>query len=257
MATNTGQLWLHGRALWLRALHFFGFDSIRFVSFHCDAVRHGVWLVMLQYHVKPGFDNGEDALKAVKADLIKRNIPARYFQWDDWWMESQGDVPGMTSWTPQGDQFPSGFTNWLNETLSMYAPMYSAENVWNETYKWKVDPRGRPGHQSSLPLDPQFYQDLFANGTSIGMKMFEQDFLCSTNTATLLTNSDLTSGDQWMANMDAAAKTASTSLQWCMINPLHALASTKIHQMTNARATRDNTRLDGNNILSLGQNSLL
>ena len=67
----------------------------------------------------PGFNNSEQALKAVKADFAAREIPVRYFQWDDWWMMSDGDTPGMTSWTPKPTVFPSGFADWLDVPISM------------------------------------------------------------------------------------------------------------------------------------------
>ena len=81
------------------------------------------------YHNHGTFPNGEVALKAVKADLAERRIPNRYMQLDDWWFESEGDVPGMLSWVPKPTEFPSGFPTWLDVPLSMYAPMYSAANV--------------------------------------------------------------------------------------------------------------------------------
>lgn len=212
----------------------------------------------------PGFNDSEQALKAVKQDLNKREIPVRYFQWDDWWMESDGDTPGMTSWTPKQTVFPSGFTDWLGTPLSMYAPMYSARNVWINDYTWKHDvgtsavggsPADSPA--SVIPLDPAFYLDLFRNGSKIGMKMFEQDFLCTTNSETSLTNNDITSGHAWMQGMNLAAKATNMSLQWCMMNPMHVLASTQFSQMTNGRATGDNTRSNNRGILSMGQNGLL
>eukprot|EP00035_Acanthoeca_spectabilis_P036154 m.38040 g.38040 ORF g.38040 m.38040 type:complete len:863 (-) comp7769_c0_seq1:47-2635(-) len=206
------------------------------------------------YHSDSGFSNAEAALKAVKTDLKQRNIPLRYFQWDDWWMESNGDVPGMTSWTPIPTKFPSGFTDWLGSPLSLYAPMYAANNDWVSAYEWKIDALH---NRSAIPLDPKFYPDLFANGTKIGMKMFEQDFLCSTNTGTSLTNSDLKSGQQWLDNMNSAAEEAGITVQWCMINPQHALASTRASRVTNSRGTADNTRNTATNIEPMGQNSLL
>lgn len=169
-------------------------------------------------------------------------------------MQSKGDVPGMTSWTPLPSVFPSGFTDWLGEPLSLYAPMYAKENVWAQDYTWKVDEiRGK----SAIPLDPRFYKDLFANGTKIGMKMFEQDFLCTTNSETSLTNSDVHSGRRWAEQMDDAAAAAGVTLQWCMMNACHALQSTLVHTMTNGRATGDNCRNGPHNIESMGQNGLL
>jgi hypothetical protein len=52
-------------------------------------------------------------------------------------------------------------------------------------------------------------------------------------------------GDEWHscrfnATYDAAADTANISLQMCMMNPVHTLATTLMHKVTNGRATRDN-----------------
>jgi len=45
------------------------------------------------------------------------------------WMEKIDDSPGMISWTPKQDVFPSGFSDWLEMPLAMYAPEYFAQNV--------------------------------------------------------------------------------------------------------------------------------
>ena len=79
------------------------------------------------------------------------------------------------------------------------------------------------GH--ALPTSRQFYDDLFRNGTRAGMRMFEQDFMCAINTDTNLTNSDLNVGNSWLAAMDAAAGDANITLQFCMMNGVHALVS--------------------------------
>ncbi len=203
------------------------------------------------YHTHTNYSNAEEALVAVKYDLLRRNIPVRYFQWDDWWMESEGDRPGILSWIPKPEVFPSGFANWLNMSLSLYAPEYSARNRWTKMYDWKID------GETAIPLDDKFYKDLFLNGSKIGMKMFEQDFLCSINSETNLTSSDVTSGNAWMMGMDNGAIATNTSLQWCMMNPCHALASTQVKQMTNGRGTGDNCRGNSKNIESMGKNGLL
>jgi hypothetical protein len=204
--------------------------------------------------VHTNYSNSEEALKAVKSDLAKRRIPIRCMQWDDWWMESKGDRPGITSWTPKMSVFPSGFTDWLDMPLSLYAPMYSSENDWTDRYHFKKDPNGNP---TAIPLDPAFYPDLFHNGTKIGMKMFEQDFLCSYGIGgTGLTNTDVDTGKLWMEHMDTGALKMGTSLQFCMMDPCHALHSTLVKSMTNGRATEDNTR-DWDSITPMGQTGLL
>ena len=71
-----------------------------------------------------------------------------------------------------------------------------------------------------------------------------------------LTNSDIASGVTWLAQMDAAAAQFNVSLQFCMMNPCHALQSTLVKQLTNGRATWDNHR-EYNGVFTMGQNSLL
>ena len=170
-------------------------------------------------------------------------------------MEKNEDFPGMISWTPKPDVFPSGFSDWLDMPLAMYAPAYFAENVWRKDYSWKVDHT----KNTSIPTDPRFYNDLFQNGTSIGMKFFEQDFLCSLPWAigsTSLTTTALETGKNWFLHMDRAAKESEIKLQFCMADIYHILQATSLPTVTNARATEDNTR-NVETIKSMGQNSLL
>jgi len=197
----------------------------------------------------------EDALVGLRDGMKEKGIPIRYIQWDDWWMEKHNDFPGMDSWQPKPDVFPSGFADWLDMPLAMYAPAYYSENVWRDDYSWKVD------HQknTAIPTDPRFYMDLFKNGTSIGMIFFEQDFLCSLPWAigsTSLTATDLDTGRRWLAHMDSAAAANGIKLQLCMADVYHILQATSLPSVTNARAGGDNTRRD-DTITSVGQNSLL
>jgi len=219
----------------------------------------GYWTDNGAFHyrgVHPDQGNMEEALLVVKEGLIKdQDIPIRYMQWDDWWMESKGDIPGMLSWNPKSDVFPTGFSDWLGLPLSMYAPEYSGENIWINDYNWKTVhvPRG----STAIPLDPNFYRHLFANGTKIGMVMFEQDFLCSYGIGDSgLTSTDVMSGSTWLEQMDAAAREFGITLQFCMPDAYHLLESTKIWSVTNARATGDNVR-SYRSILPMGQNGLL
>jgi hypothetical protein len=58
------------------------------------------------------------------------------------------------------------------------AARYAADSSWKGDYTWKAE------GDTAIPLDGRFYRELFANGSRIGMKMFEQDFLCSINSDT-------------------------------------------------------------------------
>jgi hypothetical protein len=127
-------------------------------------------------------------------------------------------------------------TDWLGLPLSLYSSSYSGDNVYLKRgeFRWKVDLQ-----QHAIPTDRSFYDAIFANGSKVGMKMFEQDFLCSINGVTNLTRQDVESGMLWLNGMNEAAADANISLQLCMMNPVHTLASTLLSKVSNGRATRD------------------
>jgi hypothetical protein len=78
-------------------------------------------------------------------------------------------------------------------------------------------------------------------GKQAGMVMFEQDFICQTQ---LATSTNLTLGRDWFRALDGAVLAAGgVDLQLCMMQPAHALASTTMRSVTNARATQDHVRL--------------
>jgi hypothetical protein len=193
------------------------------------------------YHNPRPFHNYQEALLAVKADAEARNIPFRYSQWDDWWAYQRGGDfgvdGGVTNWWPMPSAIPAGMTDWLGLPLSLYSSSYSGDNVYLKAgqFKWKVDEQ-----KHAIPTDRTFYDAIFANGSKVQMQMFEQDFLCDINGETNLTRQDVGTGMQWLNGMNEAATAANVSLQLCMMNPVHTLASTLLSQVTNGRATRDN-----------------
>jgi len=145
--------------------------------------------------------------------------------------------------------------------LSLYNPGYSSDNVYDNTseararygYDWRSDAAGQ-----AIPVGKgEYYRDIFANGTKARGIMFEQDFLCSINVQSNLTNSDLTSGADWLGGMDIEAGNVNWTLQLCMSNPAHALHSTVMSRATNMRATRDNTHSYAGNGLVLGYSAML
>jgi hypothetical protein len=113
-----------------------------------------------------GFNNSEDALKAVQVDAKQRGVPLNYYQWDDWWFSQAkgGDAGGLVDWQPRADVFPSGLTNWMNAPLSLYMATYSSKNIYINTtrnYSWAID----SANSQALPTSADFYRDLFLNGT--------------------------------------------------------------------------------------------
>ena len=172
---------------------------------------------------------------------------------DDWFPIENGDQPGTLFWWP-GPEIPSGMTNFLGAPTSLYSSMWSDKNVYQQAglYKWAVD-----GSGSVLPVDVQFFRDIFKNGSVAQMKMFEQDFLCTYAWNTNLTTRDPDTGMQWLRAMDQAAAEAGIGLQLCMVTPLHALAATELGAVTNIRGSNDNMHADAGFMYTLGQNGLL
>ena len=204
------------------------------------------------YHHHDNYSTAEAALKDVLRQAEAQHVPLRYMQWDDWWFNQSGnDSGGLVSWQPPESVFPDGLTRWLGLPLSLYVAMYSKHNSWIDRaeYDWKIDPLNREGG-NALPLGQQFYTDLFRNGTDAGsaiddtfvlslvvvvlvgtalvdaeercgaVVMFEQDFICTLNTRTHLTNTDVHTGRRWLEVMNAAALAANISLQFCAFSPL-------------------------------------
>eukprot|EP00038_Savillea_parva_P003767 m.130016 g.130016 ORF g.130016 m.130016 type:complete len:666 (+) comp11274_c1_seq2:922-2919(+) len=204
-----------------------------------------------------GFANHEVALKALKQRWTAEGIPFRYVQWDDWqWRNGSGagmDVPGIVHWPPDESAIPDGLTDWLEMPTSLYAPMYAAQNDYSDQYTWLVD----DVYGSSIPLDVQFYRDLFANGSKAQMKMFEQDFLCYYDWNTNLTGGDVSSGMKWLQSMNTAAEEADITLQLCMMTPVHVLASSQLSRVTNGRGTSDNSHNGAADLYPMGTSGLL
>ena len=146
----------------------------------------------------------EDALLAVKAVATREGIPLRYFQWDDW-------APLDWNWPPEA--FQDGASHWLghdphNPTepmpLSLYHGLYSGSGRVPSLQKYKWSPDG------AVPLDRGFFDGIFRNGSKAGMKMFEQDYICSSMATT---STDLGMGRAWFEALDAAAGAAGVDVQ--------------------------------------------
>jgi hypothetical protein len=173
-------------------------------------------------------------------------------EWDDW-------APLNWHWPPAAGVFPDGAGHWLGTDPYMPSrpfPLSLYNGLWNggasfgnmgSKYKWS-------GVGESVCVDPQFFEDVFKNGSKAGMVMMEQDYLCS---STAQTARDLSVGPTWFAAMDAAAQQASVDMQLCMMNPGHALASTLLHAASNGRGTGDHVVRNAARGLPLGWSGML
>jgi hypothetical protein len=184
-----------------------------------------------------GYPNHQAAILALKDRWTEQKIPFRYVQMDDWqWVSattgtSNVDMPGIIHWPPDEVSIPAGMSDWLGMPTSQYCPMYSANNDYitdpGYNYTWLIDDTATVG-ATAIPVDEDFYRDVFRNGSHAQMRMFEQDFLCTYAASSNLTKGDVSTGMAWLHAMDAAAMEAKITLQLCMMCPVHVLASTEL-----------------------------
>lgn len=194
--------------------------------------------------------------------LIPYIYTRRYVQWDDWqWTNPETgknmDIPGIVDFPPNKQAVPDGLTDWLGMPTSLYAPMWSANNSYRDQYRWIADTDVGTDAGAAIPVDIDFYRDVFKNGSHAQMKMFEQDFLCYYGWLTNLTNSDVSAGMEWLHALNAAAAEANITVQLCMMQPTHALASTELTVVTNGRGTSDNSHGGAADLYALGTSGML
>lgn len=193
------------------------------------------------YNTVPGMDY-QDTILAVKKYADSENIPYKYILLDSYWYY-RGVNNGVKDWVPQTELFPNGFawlynqTNWFVQAHNRY---WSIDNVYamqnGGKYNFIADTFGR----GMIPNDPQFWDDLFADSASWGLKVYEQDWLNQQiyDFAEALMTDPLLA-PTWLEQMNAAASRANLKIQYCMPNIRHLLQSVKESSVTQARASDD------------------
>ncbi|KAK6165978.1 hypothetical protein SNE40_022777 [Patella caerulea] len=186
----------------------------------------------------------EQTIYDIQSYAMKTNIPYRYVQYDDWWyIRTSGAAgTGTISWTPRPGVFPSGRrkiyenTQWPVVAHNMYwsnLTTYAKQN--GGMYNFILD-----SHGHALPFEERFWNDLFKDGKTWGLMVYEQDFLNTNFDSINATVSDVVSGKTWLMEMGNAARKNGLTLQYCMSYPRHAMAALEIPVVTQARAFADN-----------------
>lgn len=93
--------------------------------------------------------------------------------------------------------------------------------------------------QIALPIDQQFWNDLFQNASSWGLHTYEQDWLIKQTEKFGPLLEDVNLGRLWLLQMGHAAKVQNITIQYCMALSRHILQSLEIPQVTSARVSTD------------------
>lgn len=184
----------------------------------------------------------EQTLLDVKAYADSENLPYQYVLLDSWWYY-KGEGGGVATWNARPDVFPNGLpsfyekTGWTgmlhNRYWSTDTP-YAKQN--GGQYNFVID-----NSSVCVPDDQDFWNDLIANKTTNGQKMFmyEQDWLDVEFDRSLWLHENISAAQLWMHQMNAGCTNSNVTIQMCMSHVRHILQSTEMPAVTNARASGD------------------
>jgi hypothetical protein len=184
----------------------------------------------------------EDTIIEIKSYADQQQLPYRYVLIDSWWYY-KGESGGVTQWSPRPDIFPNGLdylfnvTSWHIQAHNRYwdkDTVYASDN--DGKYKFITDSI----KNGSVPIDENFWGDLFQNSSSWGLKVYEQDWLFNEfyeYVSQMLESVEL--GELWLSQMAAGAKVNNVTIQYCMPYVRHLLQSLQYDVVTQARASDD------------------
>eukprot|EP01065_Artemidia_motanka_P040809 TRINITY_DN5189_c0_g1_i1.p1 TRINITY_DN5189_c0_g1~~TRINITY_DN5189_c0_g1_i1.p1 ORF type:complete len:763 (+),score=245.59 TRINITY_DN5189_c0_g1_i1:62-2350(+) len=184
-------------------------------------------------------DNYEKAMLAVKADSAAKGIPFKYLQLDSWWYV-KGTGGGIRTWTAPESKFPHGLPSLYSHTewpVVAHSKYYSSDNVYSKKNGGKYDFVSNGGYE--MPVDADFWVDMFANSSGWGLSVFEHDWLHNEWENIPAARASATIPGMWLSQMGAGAAAAGLKIQYCMAYPRFAMASAAIPAVNQIRVSDD------------------
>uniref|UniRef100_A0A0G4FS97 Uncharacterized protein n=2 Tax=Chromera velia CCMP2878 TaxID=1169474 RepID=A0A0G4FS97_9ALVE len=225
-------------------------DKMDFLSYWTD---NGAWYY---YNAGDKEKEGEGSYGDVLVSIEKHyrekvGVRLRSIQLDSWWYfqtQKNNATKGCSLWEPREAVFSHGISGAL-ERMPEPRPQMAAHNRMfsHDTHYSKVN-----GGKYAFVHDEQdliaapekkekgFWSDLMTNASdSWGLKLYEQDWMCSHIDYFRPFSSDLEYTDAWLKNMADAATEKDIAVQYCMPFPRHVLASVQHKAVTSIRASDD------------------
>ena len=211
------------------------------------------------YYPGPHRKNYQQLMPALKRYADSARLPYAYIQLDSWWYyradeKDTAGVPlsGVTNWTAMPSVFPEGLPAVLNATrwpVMAHNRYWAWSNVYARNPKRPVGPTAYAGKKfefvwgnngAGLPADENFWDYLFSINSDWGLRVYEQDWLMTTQQAMPVLNNNVTFGRRWLAGMARGAARHGLTVQYCMSYPRHVLAALEAGSaVTQARASND------------------
>ena len=199
----------------------------------------------------------EETMYMVKDYADSLHLPYKYWLSDSRWY-LHGKDGGVVTWDPEAEFFSQGFANLtkrLNWKLVAHNRYFSSESTYAKQnggkYEWIVQ------GNSSLPIDQQFWIDLFAERSDWGLTMLFQDWLYTVSDGIDAVNEIPGIGETWLRQMATGAEAAGVSIQYCMSLARHLLASVQYRAVTQIRVSNDGMPNDVFNQWQIGESAVL
>lgn len=194
----------------------------------------------LYYNPLP-YTNFQDALIHVYNHTKENNIPIRSLQLDSWWYY-KGAGGGVKNWTALHSILPDGIDYLRNVTgwpILAHNRYFSSDNDYAQQnggdYLFTIDEES----EKALPLDKQFWDDLFDESLEWGLSLYEQDWLDRQYSFTSALHSNISLGSSWLNNMGEAALERDLPIQYCMSYTRQMLHSVSLPAVTQIRVSDD------------------
>jgi len=172
----------------------------------------------------------------------------------------RGATNGLLIWEPRTDIFPDGMKSVQTQMGSKPLVLH---NRWFENDNYYASKMGYPfiiesSKGYALPLTEEPYVYFMSKAKEWGMIVYEQDWLVDQFLNMEATQNNVTNAQNWMLNMDMAARKVGVTIQLCMPLPSHILQSVAMDSVTQIRASGDYQRqIYDKNQWAVGYTSML
>lgn len=191
------------------------------------------------YATAPGLD-AQDTLLAVRDEAATLGIPYGYFQLDSWWYFKERTARinpgGLVRWTPRPEHFPDGlatFHDRLGLPLVAHNRWFALENDYRAIGEWVA------GEEMAFPIGRAVFDAVLEGAAGWGLETYEQDWLNSQWVGVPWLRQGIGRPERWMADLDAAVADAGLTMQLCMADAGHLVASVDMPTVTSIRTSID------------------
>ncbi len=185
------------------------------------------------YYYNPGELPYAESLKAIRAELAGKGIRLGSLQLDSWWYPKGPDNSwfsrsGIWTYTAAPNLFRGELAEFRREVgipLTTHARWIDAASPYRTEYVMSGD----------VSIDPKYWEKTATYLKASGVGTYEQDWLG----LAAHTDFNLKDPDAFLDNMASAMALRGLTIQYCMANPNHFLASSKYSNVTSIRTSQD------------------